>query len=129
MTDECREAKIESLVGLTLTSATGAIDDYEMVFITSDGRRFVFEHSQQCSETVAINDVIGDLSDLIGHPLVRAEARIGDIPEYEYDFRKYCSATWTFYEFATIKGSVTVRWLGESNGYYSEEVSLYEAVP
>jgi hypothetical protein len=70
------------------------------------------------------------LSDLEGVPLLRAEesTNLFDIiKNIEKEFSE--SGTWTFYKFATIKGYVDVRWLGESNGYYSESVDLgYETI-
>lgn len=67
-------------------------------------------------------DVVGDLKDLIGNPILLAEEVVGgDTPE-DVDREFSESYTWTFYKLSTIIGSVTIRWLGESNGYYSESV-------
>ena len=93
----------------------------ELIFKTAEGKTHKFYHLQDCCESVRIEDVCGDLSDLIGSPLLIAEEVDNmDTPKLELEYDE--SVTWTFYKFATTKGTVTVRWLGASNGYYSESV-------
>ena len=119
---------IADMVGKVFTSVKNVGGD-ELVF-ENDQERFVFFHSQDCCEHVRIEDIVGDLSDLEGVELLRAEetSNIFDVLNTsEQEFSE--SGTWTFYKFATRKGYVDVRWLGESNGYYSESVDLgYEKV-
>ena len=111
------------MLGQTFVEVTGSVGDDEMVFVTADGERFMFAHSQDCCERVDIDDIVGDLQDLVGEPLLVAEEVRGATPEP--DEEHYESYTYTFYKFATRKGYVDVRWLGESNGYYSESVDLF----
>ena len=113
-------AKIEDMRGKVFTSIRN--EDTELVFENAT-ERFVFFHQQDCCEHVSIEDVCGDLQDLVGEPLLLAEEVEGETP-VDFNEREYESVTWTFYKFATRKGYVDVRWLGESNGYYSEGVSL-----
>ena len=109
---------VDVLLGKTLTKIEQSGDD-ELYFNTSDGEVFKMYHEQDCCEHVYIEDIIGDLDDLIGTPLLMAEevTERGKLGEWD-------SQTWTFYKFATVKGYVTIRWLGESNGYYSESVDF-----
>jgi hypothetical protein len=118
-------AKLTDMIGKVFTSVTETGDT--MVFENSTDR-YVFFHSQDCCESVGINDIVGDLSDLVGEPLLVADEVSGEAPVgFEDEYHE--SVTWTFYKFATRKGYVDVRWLGESNGYYSERVDLgYEKV-
>jgi len=118
------EAEIMAgMVGRTFAEVTGSVGDEVMRFVDADGRGVRFYHEQSCCENVLIEDVCGDIADLIGSPILLAEAVSNmngpELPDAD-------SYTWTFYKFATIKGSVTVRWLGTSNGYYGEDVAVEE---
>ena len=114
---------MEQMLGKTFVRISGAVGGYEMTFETANGERFMFAHQQDCCESVDINDITGDLQDLCGEPMLVAEEVRGATPEP--DEEHYESYTYTFYKFATRKGYVDVRWLGESNGYYSEGVDLF----
>lgn len=112
----------KDLLGKTLTAISPCKKgDDSITFFTADGFMWKFQHDQDCCECVLVEDICGDMSDLIDSPLLQAEETSSCDPE---PYGGSDSFTWTFYKFATIKGSVTIRWLGESNGYYSEKVDL-----
>lgn len=106
---------MDELVGVTLAKVEQSHD--VLLFTLNDDRKFKFYHEQDCCESVAIDDVNGDWLGITGSPLLVAEERIST------DDNDYGTETWTFYTFRTVKGSVDVKWHGESNGYYSERVS------
>ena len=114
---------IQQLKGLIPLSVCADEDNTEFTITTAQGD-FVFMHSQDCCEYVRIEDITGDIQDLVGHPLLLAE-EVSSENEPAPSARAE-SYTWTFYKFATIKGYVDIRWLGESNGYYSESVDIKE---
>ncbi len=112
----------DELLGRTLYKVTE--DGDELRLYLSETNYVRFYHHQDCCEHVYIEDICGDLQDLVGSPLLIAEEVSDEVYEAEHQPEYAESYTWTFYKFATRKGYVDVRWFGSSNGYYSESVSV-----
>lgn len=116
-------SSIQEIIGKVPVFVEQGEDTVTMHF--DDGSKGVWLHHQDCCETVVVDDVTGDWSDLYGHPILVAEERTSDT--FDGPVRDYMddSNTWTFYTFRNVGGSVDVRWHGSSNGYYSESVDFY----
>jgi hypothetical protein len=113
---------VNELIGKTINKIDKN-ENEELIFYTDDNKIYRMYHEQDCCESVYIEDICGDLSDLIGMPIVMAEEVVEEgKAKDEWDE----SSTWTFYKFATVKGYVTIRWYGTSNGYYSESVDFVD---
>lgn len=117
-------AELKDLIGKTLTKVEAS--EYEIIFITNEGKRYSLYHSQDCCESVTVEDIVGDLNDLVGEPILLAEEATSNENPAGVTKKYQDSFTWTFYKFATSKGYVDIRWYGESNGYYSERVDFKE---
>ncbi len=119
--------QFSDLVGKTLSRVENH-DNNEIIFTLDNGDQYILYHEQDCCEGVYVEDIIGDLDDLVGSPILMADEATSneslDELEKEHPEYGYGSFTWTFYKLATIKGYVTIRWYGESNGYYSESVDF-----
>ena len=124
------------LEGLTLSAVIVDRLDETITFRSMCGRGFKMYHSQDCCESVEINDIEGDVEDLVGSPITVAE----EVNDSEMEVINLLlgptkpvttdsSETWTFYRIATAKGWVVIRWYGTSNGYYSESVDFCEITP
>lgn len=117
------ESKFEDLIGKTITKIEGAEKGNDCItFYTREGDIYQLSHYQDCCESVYIEDVCGDINDLLNSPIMRAseDTNRTDPPAEGSDD----SYTWTFYNIATFNGHVTIRWFGSSNGYYSESVDF-----
>ena len=121
-------AKFSDLLGKTLSDVENDQNE-ELIFTCNDGTKYKLYHSWSCCEKVMIDDIIGNINDIVGEPILIAEESSSkddnSVREYTGDSSSF---TWTFYKLATRKGYVDIRWLGESTGYYSESVDFTQII-
>jgi len=115
----------DELVGRTIISAHN--NDDVLTLTLEDGTVCELYHERDFCANVAINNINGDFADLVGKPLtVAKEEDVTDELGAPYEYAE--SYTWTRYTLATADHSVSITWLGESNGYHSEDV-YFRVVP
>jgi len=135
--------EIDEMIGKTFANIEidTSGENQKLIFIQKDVdsviNKYVFTHIQDCCESVYIAEIVGELDWLIDSPILAAEEVSSsssdyqvnpltkEVPNHVFEYEPD-SMTWTFYKFKTAKGYVTIRWLGESNGYYSEGVDYYK---
>ena len=114
------------LVGKTIVATTAieaGVCAFE--FTLQDGSRVTLYHNQDCCEQVRVYDIKGDPNKILGKQIVLAEEdnpcdhpSVGDMSGSD-------SHTITVFTLKTVDGSeLEIVWLGESNGYYDESVSI-----
>lgn len=118
-----RNVTEELIIGKVFTEIIGMTQDsYEIIFKVNENEYFKMYHEQDCCENVEIEDVVGNVENLLNTPILGYEVKTQE------DENASESGTFTFYTFRTIKGYVDIRWYGESNGYYSEEVDFVQCI-
>ena len=94
--------------------------------ILTDKYEYNLYHAQDCCEYVRIVKIIGDIDNILNEEIIFAEEDAGaKDPDWYTDYSYYNdSHTWTKFVLGTKNGNVEFWFLGESNGYYSESVSI-----
>lgn len=148
---EMSEIKYNDIIGLTPVKIeifkTPFFTDRKsipdtLVFTFANGAAAIFYHQGDCCESVFIEDINGDLRLLINKPLLIAFSSSSDNVVTEGNLNASGSEVckdhnsedcddnddnndvlkWTFFHFRNMDETVTIRWAGLSNGYYSMDV-------
>jgi len=121
------DIEVTTLLGKIISTIIGGeVGSEDLIFHCTDGTKFHLYHDQDCCESVNIEDICGDINDLIGNPILQAEESTSTENPEGVKSGDQNSFKWTFYKFATDKGYITIRWYGVSNGCYSESVDFSE---
>jgi hypothetical protein len=100
------------------------INKEEIILTNIHNGKCKFYHDNDCCEDFYFVDF--DLEEakdiLIGNPIIKFEIESNSDDEPDDDCQD--SYTWTYIKISTIKGTLTIRGFGTSNGYYSEEPDI-----
>jgi hypothetical protein len=115
------------LRGRTVTSIEGLAKDSTEVVINMPTGKLLFSHEQECCESFWLEDFEDDRNThlrayeydrFLGVELLTNQ----DDPAPEDKYTEHY--TWTYVRLKFQSGDVTLRFIGSSNGYYSEDCDI-----
>jgi hypothetical protein len=118
------DANFFELKGQVVKEITDLEIGTQEVFIRTNDGTYKLYHEQDCCEYVRVVKVIGNVNELIGEIIFAEEDAGANDPDWYTEYERLCSHTWTKYALKTKNASLEFWFLGESNGYYSENVSI-----
>jgi len=128
---ESSDVEVTDLIGKIVTHI--AYDSDTLTLVCTDRENdeiyYHFYHNQDCCEDFWLDDIIGDLDDLLDYPILKAEEKNNSDDIEPKNGSLDDSWTWTFYTLATHHGYVDLRFCGTSNGYYSERADIRKTIP
>ena len=118
------DANFFELKGQIVKEITGLEKDSPEVHIVTNQTTYKLYHEQCCCEDVRIVKVISNVNELIGEVIFAEEDAGANDPDWYTEYDRLYSHTWTKYVLKTKNASLEFWFLGESNGYYNENVSI-----
>lgn len=118
--------ELECLKNEKISGITGAHEGSEcVVFLLESGKSVMFEHIQDCCESVSLESIDGSVSAAIGETILSAHEVVDKYGQPAPEYSESWTKTW--YTIRTQSTTLVFRWHGSSNGYYSERVEVHVA--
>lgn len=127
MSDSIQSLGEAALVGEVVTSITTS--DNHVTIETESGKTFHWCHHQNCCEWVTVQKIAGSTLSILGKKIISARRTEPLDPKWYHEGYDV-SHCWTVISivYSDLDGKnrdkIQFWWLGESNGYYSEDVDL-----
>ncbi len=115
-----RQSDIKKLEGEVITHIDIDPENDIITITTKSKRSFSLHHNQCCCEYVRIVGYDGEIRSIYGKPVV--------VAEHSEEAVSDCQTNITI-TLKTDRDTLIFRWIGESNGYYSESVDISEIAP
>jgi len=114
-----------TLKGQTIRKIINLQNKSDTLQIITDKYKYNLYHEQDCCEYVRLVKIIGDIDNILNEEIIFAEEDGGaNDPDWHIDYNYDDSHTWTKYVLKTKNNSLEFWFLGESNGYYNEHISI-----
>lgn len=115
-----KPVSVKELIGKTITDVAimDQLDEDRVKLCCSDGSKYIMGHTQQHSESVYLEEVEGNIFDILNSPVIDAREDVSN------DWVGHSGHIYTTYIIATNNGAVVFKWAGTEDEDCSGDVRI-----